>query len=790
MPKKSTKRGKASGQARTGSSSMRRNLRSILVDTSPDALSALAPDSTVLFWSAGAEAVYGYSKHDALGKRLSSLVAPEMAEPCDQLIREAVESGIALQETVHRKKDGSAIYVDITAKAVCDRRGELQFITASHKDVTQIKVLSHGKVLDARYRGLLETVPDAIVMVNNTGRIVLINGQGETLFGYTRGEIIGKPIEILLPERFRRGHVGHRTHYFSEPKTRTMGAGLELFACHRDGAEFPVEISLSPLITEEGTFAMSAIRDVTDRKKLQEELRKKNDELEQQNRLIQQANRLKSEFLANMSHELRTPLNGIIGFAEIMHDEKVGPISPDHKEYLQDILTSGRHLLQLINDVLDLSKVEAGKFEFVPERTDPAILVGEVCEIVRTLAATKRIALRTESDPALADIEADARSLKQVLYNYISNAIKFTPNEGAVIVRVKPEGADDFRIEVEDNGVGIRAEDLSRLFVEFQQLDTGSSKQYAGTGLGLALTKKIVEAQGGRVGVSSNPGAGSIFHAILPRVFRGGPKPREDPQPVHASPGASLILVIEDDVNDRTWIASALQAAGYAVHTVATGAEALVRCRERKYDAITLDIMLPDMSGRAVFEKLRERGLNRQTPVTVVTLLAHKGVVAGFQVNDILSKPVSHAEIVKALERCGVTPSTPRPILVVDDDQSALKLADEMLRQLGYRTVCRQNASSALQAASRQPLAAVVLDLIMPAMNGFEFLKRFRRSSRGRHTPVIVWTSKDLTDAERAELRSAASAISKKDQDARELVRELQSILRVPGAPAQETYER
>ena len=506
----------------------------------------------------------------------------------------------------------------------------------------------------------------------------------------------------------------------------------------------------------------------------------------EQNRLIEQANRLKSEFLANMSHELRTPLNGIIGFAELMHDEKVGPVSRDHKEYLHDILTSGRHLLQLINDVLDLSKVEAGKLEFAPERCDPAALVGEVCEIVRPLAAKKRIRITAECEPSLT-VDADVRSLKQILYNYISNAVKFTPGEGAVTVRVAAHDAKYFRIEVEDTGVGIRREDLSRLFVEFQRLESAGAEREPGTGLGLALTKKIVEAQGGRVGVRSAPGQGSIFEAILPRVFAAPAVPVAQAQTrqVAAAPDAPVVLVIEDDAEERAWIASALRSAGYGVETVATGAEALVRCREQRFDAITLDIMLPDMSGRAVLEKLRERGLNRQTPVTVVTLLAYQGVIAGFQVNDILAKPVARDQLVKALERCGVGPGSRRPILVVDDDRSALKLADETLRRLGFRTVCRQNAAGALKAVSKERPAAVVLDLVMPAMSGFEFLKRFRRTQQGRRTPVIVWTGKDLTAGERAELRAAASAVTRKDEQAAELVEEIRNLLRVPRARAE-----
>src|SRR6266576_6378161 len=402
MTKKTTPRAAPARQRENPSSRPQRDLRSMLIEASPDALIALKPDGTILFWSTGAESVYGYTKEEAIGARLDDLVMPpDLADSSKQITQVAIDGGIAVREAVRHKKDGSTLYVNVTAKAVRDQNGEVEFVAESHKDVTQLKVLNHGKILEARYRGLLESVPDAIVMVNNTGRIVLVNGQAEELFGYTKAELLGKPIEILLPQRFREGHVGHRTQYFSEPKTRTMGAGLELFACRQDGTEFPVEICLSPLRTEEGTFAMSAIRDIADRKKLQEELRKTNEELQQQNQSAQQANRLKSEFLANMSHELRTPLNGIIGFAEIMHDEKVGPVSADHKEYLQDILTSARHLLQLINDVLDLSKVEAGKFEFVPQRTDPEIVVGEVRDIVRTLAAKKRIKLRAEIDPSL-----------------------------------------------------------------------------------------------------------------------------------------------------------------------------------------------------------------------------------------------------------------------------------------------------------------------------------------------------------------------------------------------------
>jgi len=398
------------------------------------------------------------------------------------------------------------------------------------------------RVSEARLLRLLESNIVGITISDTSGRIKEANGQFLRNLGYSREDLNKGRLrwDDLTPLHLREATEA------ALRELQSTGAAVpwETAQIRKDGSIMPIIMGSALVESPRGDEYIAFVLDISDRKRAEDALRRAL-LLDAENRRVLEATRLKSEFLANMSHELRTPLNAILGFTELVHDGETGPVTSEQQDLLSRVLTSGRHLLRLINDVLDLAKVESGKMDFYPETIDLYDLVGEVISILGATAIKSQVSVQMQIDPEVRTVIADASRLKQVLYNYVSNALKFSPPHARVAVRILPAGPEHFRIEVEDSGVGIKPEDLGRLFTEFQQLDAGLSKKYAGTGLGLVFSKRLVEAQGGSVGVRSVLGKGSVFHALLPRRTSGVPAVRILP----AAPKNGAGLVLKDDLS-------------------------------------------------------------------------------------------------------------------------------------------------------------------------------------------------------------------------------------------------
>ncbi len=356
-----------------------------------------------------------------------------------------------------------------------------------------LQIIERRREQQRQFQHVLDATPDAILVVSLSGVVRYVNQAAVDLFGRSRDDLLGEALGFSVKDE--------------EP--------AEIVIPHADGDRV-CEMRIVRMEWDDDRAYLASIRDITEHKHA-ERLRAHSADLEFENRRIQEASRLKSTFLANMSHELRTPLNAIIGFSELLYDGLIEPTAPQYRTVIGHILNSGNHLLQMINDVLDLAKVEAGKVRFAPERVDLRRITEEVCASLGSMASLRCVRLDCSTDESLDDIVIDPARYKQILYNYLSNALKFSPEGGRVLVRTAPEAAGMFRLEVHDNGPGIAPRDLPRLFTEFQQLESGATKRHQGTGLGLALVRRLVEAQGGRVGVSSVVGEGSVFHAVLPR---------------------------------------------------------------------------------------------------------------------------------------------------------------------------------------------------------------------------------------------------------------------------------
>jgi signal transduction histidine kinase/DNA-binding response OmpR family regulator len=517
-----------------------------------------------------------------------------------------------------------------------------------------------------------------------------------------------------------------------------------------------------------------AMEDITDRRRAEAEVAKARDAAET-------ANRTKSLFLANMSHELRTPLNAIVGYSEMLQEEAAERHLQDFSSDLQKISSSGRHLLGLINDILDLSKIEAGKMELSLEIFDIATLIGEVASTIGIQAAKNGNALEVSHAPDIGVMRGDLSKVRQGLFNLVSNAAKFTHNGKISVVadRQVMDGSEWIQFRVSDTGIGLAAEQIVRLFQPFTQADASTTRRFGGTGLGLALTRRFCQMMSGDVTVHSVPGEGSVFTIKLPATLHdpepellGGGMSRgtslllpaeEQPQPALRT----CVLVIDDDPLQRDLMQRYLAKEGYTVRTASGGAQGLQLARTLLPAAITLDVMMPDMDGWSVLSTLKSEAALRDIPVIMLTMVDDP--VRGFTLgaSDYATKPVNRRKLSKILQKY-TCPHPPCPVLVIDDDPSARALTRAMLEKEGWTVSEAANGIEALESMERERPRLIFLDLLMPEMDGFAFAAEVGRRPEWRSIPIVVVTSLDLTSEDRRRLSGHVETILRKHGDSRE----------------------
>jgi signal transduction histidine kinase/CheY-like chemotaxis protein len=512
----------------------------------------------------------------------------------------------------------------------------------------------------------------------------------------------------------------------------------------------PVEIRQRYAARELGalarTFSQMARQLSSAYQTLEEKVSQRTSELQAANQELARANKLKSEFLANVSHELRTPLSAIIGFSQILLDGIDGPVNEEQQQDIVQVNKSGQSLLALINQILDLSKIEAGKMELSMERVDLPALINAVLDSISPLAQEKGLRIDTRFTPGLPAVEADAGRLKQILINLLSNAVKFT-ERGHIEVIAQPSGRM-VRIAVKDTGIGISAESQKVIFEEFVQGDGSSTRRHGGTGLGLSIVRKLVEMHGGAIAVVSEPGLGSTFTFTVPAFAAGagaiGPTQRRPlRRPIQGLPGGA-ILVVDDDPSVRQLISRHLEQEGWKTVQASNAADALQLAREARPILITLDIMMPDASGWWVLEKLKEEPQTAGIPVLVVTIVEDQRLVFALGASDYLGKPYDRGALITKIHRLLPTLEGKR-VLVVDDDPEARTMIGKILKDEHAEVVGATSGDEAMAMIAQTPPDLVLLDLMMPGMSGFEMVARLRAQPGGAAIPVMIVSAKELT---------------------------------------------
>ncbi|WP_321417893.1 response regulator [uncultured Methanomethylovorans sp.] len=733
--------------------------------------------------------IIGLPKEKIVGNACSNLLCPREQEDCSTLHHEILGNK---SESVLVNADGKEIPI-IRSIVPVSLFGK-NYLVESFVDLKQLKETEKGLIeSEEKLFKISNSAQDAIVMVDTKSIITFWNPAAEKIFGYTREEAMGKDIYALTaPFEYEDGYKNSFTGFIAESKHNSSQI-LSVNSRKKSGTEFPAEVSLSEFKLKNGSWNYVAIiRDITERKKAEEALIDAKVTAEM-------ANRAKSEFLATMSHELRTPLNSIIGFSDLMLDGGVGEMQDMQKKFMGNISISGKHLLSLINNILDISKIEAGKMELNYELFDVYAVIDEVKQLVSPLADKKEIKFELTKDESLEQIYADRLKFKQILFNLASNAIKFTPLGGKVTISAtKVQNKAQF--SVKDTGIGISKDNQSKLFQPFKQIDSTTTRRYEGTGLGLSLVKRFVEMHKGKIWVESELGTGTTFifeMPLKPDLNENGttnidhlpaqvstksavqiPESRKSvSQMIESLPSKvqePLILVVEDDDSSRELLEVTLKSEGYRVASAKNGKEALKLAEKMKPFAITLDIMMPEMNGWDVLKDLKENDNTKKIPVIITTMLEEHELGIVWGAADHFVKPIQKEALLAALERNKEKMvKSPLSVLVVDDEINAVELIVAMLADEGINVLTAYGGKGAIDVALEKLPDLIILDLMMPDTNGFDVIEVLKSKPETIDIPIIICTAKDLDSVDMSSLSKNVSSIIQKGTFTKEKLIEL-----------------
>jgi PAS domain S-box-containing protein len=744
----------------------------ILVDGITDyAIFRLTPTGHVASWNQGAERIKGYKQDEIIGRHFSCFYRPEELASGfpERELKVAAQAGRCEEEGWRVRKDGSQFWANVVITPLRDESGTLRGFSKITRDITERKGAEDRlHESEERHRMLFDNNPHPTWAYDReTLRFLAVNKAAVRKYGYSTAEFLAMTVkDIRLTEDVPAllesvASVREGNEQVSDWRHRLKDGSIidvEITSYALNFSGRPAEVVVAVDISQKK-------HNETEKTKFMDSLAAANRQLELRNREVEQATKLKSKFLASMSHELRTPLNAIVGFSGLLADGTAGQMNDKQKRFVTHIKEGAHHLLQLINDILDLSKIEAGQLEIRCEDFQVKDALPEVLSTIRPLAMAKNI--RVHHDLAASySIYADRVRFKQILYNLLSNAVKFTPEGGHVSIHYA-ELSELIRVSVRDTGIGIRPEDQEVIFEEFRQIEGDGAHE--GTGLGLAITKRLVEQQGGNIWLESEFGKGTCFSFTLPAGSAQSHVtpdlgPRIQPSLSPGSGKMPLILIVDDEVPAREILASYLEPEGFRVEIACSAAEAIAKARELQPDAITLDILMPNSNGFDTLLSLKSESDTAHIPIIVVSIVDQQKMGFALGAADYLVKPVDKGRLLRTIRKY-TQPLTIAEslILVVDDDPSTLDLLETTLHSAGYKTKTALSGKAALDTLAHTRVNGILLDLVMPEMDGFEVLEHVKHDAALKDIPVIILTAKSLTEEDGEVLKRQAQALLQKN---------------------------